>query len=392
MILYYNKKTEMWSHSNQNLQLTFGANTLPIPWEKNSNPCLTYKVHQKGNKVGPIVGIMVHQLEGKFFGNKKFVSSIAKKLIKNKCIPVIFSFDQLIGEEKIAGLLYNHQKNNWIPASFPIPDIIYNRINNRQIEQTRKFHQVLQHIKSKNIPFFNPHFLNKFATHLIFRTDRELKKYLPPTISIYSKEELAAFCRKWKTAYFKPRSKARGSGIFIAKFHDDGTIIVKTYEKVKKFHSFHSFWQTYNKQFIKDQYLAQKAIYTKKHKGRRYDFRVIAHSDLYRYIVIGIGVRVAGDHNITTHVQRGGKLISFDKVGSTALYKHISFIINKIGKQLTDHFGYFGEFSVDIGETKRGELYIFEVNAKPMSFDEEKIEEKRLNHLCQLFLALAKFQ
>ena len=56
------------------------------------------------------------------------------------------------------------------------------------------------------------------------------------------------------------------------------------------------------------------------------------------------------------------------------------------GEQLQTSFGMIGEFSVDLGINKKnGELVIFEINAKPMRFDEKDIEEKRLNSLADTF-------
>ncbi|MBR8645638.1 hypothetical protein KEH51_21385 [[Brevibacterium] frigoritolerans] len=43
--------------------------------------------------------------------------------------------------------------------------------------------------------------------------------------------------------------------------------------------------------------------------------------------------------------------------------------------------GFLGEFSIDIGEDESGSLFIYEVNSKPMQFDEEEIETNRLLHL-----------
>ena len=46
------------------------------------------------------------------------------------------------------------------------------------------------------------------------------------------------------------------------------------------------------------------------------------------------------------------------------------------------------EVWLSIGEDTSGALYIYEVNSKPMQFDEEEIEASRLLHLKNLFIEL----
>ena len=60
------------------------------------------------------------------------------------------------------------------------------------------------------------------------------------------------------------------------------------------------------------------------------------------------------------------------------------------GKALSEQFGYFGEFSIDAGISQSGNYYIYEVNSKPMSFDENEIEERKISQLCRLFFQLTK--
>ncbi|KYC97138.1 hypothetical protein B4102_0793 [Heyndrickxia sporothermodurans] len=38
-----------------------------------------------------------------------------------------------------------------------------------------------------------------------------------------------------------------------------------------------------------------------------------------------------------------------------------------------------------MGRDQSGKLWIYEVNSKPMSFDEEDIEKKRIKNLIQIF-------
>jgi hypothetical protein len=51
-------------------------------------------------------------------------------------------------------------------------------------------------------------------------------------------------------------------------------------------------------------------------------------------------------------------------------------LMSKIGETLDDAYGPFGEFSVDLGMDRDNRCWIFEINSKPMVFDETDIQEK----------------
>ncbi|MCC5399972.1 hypothetical protein LMQ13_13720, partial [Staphylococcus aureus] len=61
------------------------------------------------------------------------------------------------------------------------------------------------------------------------------------------------------------------------------------------------------------------------------------------------------------------------------------------GEVLTKKYGFIGEFSIDACVDKEGNYYLFEVNAKPMLFDEVEIEEKRCQQLVKLFYTQTNF-
>ena len=66
-------------------------------------------------------------------------------------------------------------------------------------------------------------------------------------------------------------------------------------------------------------------------------------------------------------------------------------LISECGKEMSKHFGFIGEFSADIGLSKGGQLYMYELNAKPMIFDEPDIQRHGAKQLISLFDELAGF-
>lgn len=92
---------------------------------------------------------------------------------------------------------------------------------------------------------------------------------------------------------------------------------------------------------------------------------------------------------MTTHVFHGGTVLPYTEVKERIDEQELEQLIALSGKRLSERFGFVGEFSADIGVSRERQLYIYEINAKPMVFDEPEIEMHRLRRLNQLFAELA---
>lgn len=77
---------------------------------------------------------------------------------------------------------------------------------------------------------------------------------------------------------------------------------------------------------------------------------------------------------MTTHVPAGGVVISTEDLPMKTDQEIIEKLVSQCGKQLIAFYDDIGEFSADVGVTPDGKYYIFELNAKPMDFDEAPIK------------------
>ncbi|MDI4671622.1 hypothetical protein MKZ47_21450, partial [Pseudoalteromonas shioyasakiensis] len=93
--------------------------------------------------------------------------------------------------------------------------------------------------------------------------------------------------------------------------------------------------------------------------------------------------------SVTTHVFHGGTILPYKEVKERIDEAALERLIALSGARLGERFGFVGEFSADIGVGSEQQLYIYEINAKPMVFDEPEIEARRLERLNQLFAELA---
>jgi len=191
--------------------------------------------------------------------------------------------------------------------------------------------------------------------------------------------------------YLKPSHSAQGKGIFRLAYTEALTLSLEGLKRKEIYPSFSDFWNEWETDLNQKQYLVQEEVDSARYEGNKFDLRILAHAKTDGYMVTGVGIRQAQEQNITTHVPNGGKLLPYDMFHSDELDQFITFAVNQIGEALTENYGFFGEFSIDAGISKRGDYYLYEVNSKPMSFDEIKIEGKKIEQLCRLFFQLTNF-
>ncbi|NRD78342.1 YheC/YheD family protein [Bacillus sp. BRMEA1] len=339
---------------------------------------------------GPLIGILTaSKKDGTIAGNGQLFTELQKKLISYNGISFVFTLDH-VRDHSIYGFTYLPDKQRWVQGNFRYPDIIYNRIPFRITEQTEPFRCFIASLKEKRIPFFNPCFIDKFELYDLFNSHSILKDYLPRTIPIRQKQDLLFFINAHKCIYLKPAKSSKGKGIYRLKLRSP-YIHLEGINQMEVIPSFDQFWEKWSSKLQEKEYLAQESIDPEEYEGYRFDFRILAHGEGNTYVPTGVGIRQSQEQEVTTHIPSGGRLLPYERIQTNDHDHFIQTIVPYIGKALSERFGYFGEFSIDAGVSKTGQYFIYEVNSKPMSFDEPEIEERKIEQLCRLFLQLANF-
>jgi glutathione synthase/RimK-type ligase-like ATP-grasp enzyme len=337
----------------------------------------------------PIVGIFTcPSIKGifPFAGNVDFFSELFQFLRKQGLICYVFMADG-IHENGVKG--FYKSDNQWIKSNFPMPSVVYNRVPSRNYEKSNEFTDVVKFFSDREIPFFNPRFIDKFEMNKLLIDSAILAPLVPNTLLYTNEQDLLECLEQSRKIYVKPIYGKRGEGIFtLEKINDE--IVYQDYIKTKSFSSI--------EQFVKDSdfltthsYILQKAIEPKRIKGNRYDYRVLVHwRSQDEYKVSAVSVRMAMEQQLTTHNHLGGRAISYYHVKNSKIADQFSILATEIGTQLLQRIGFFGEFTIDVGEDIQDNLHIFEVNCKPMQFTEGSIERIRYEQLSILFRALSK--
>lgn len=387
MIIYYDLLEQKWFHTHNQQIFTFGIEKIPILFKKTPTPsAIPFPVtcRENGN-LGPLVGILAGRNQKQSVtGNGPLFIKLQTEILDNGGISVVITPENMKENEGI-GFLYLPFHEKWIKVKIPYPHIVYNRIPFRSIEQTQEYKEAIKTFKEKGIYLFNPFFLNKFELYTLFKDDPLLKKFVPETILVNGKMSLKHFLESLNSVYIKPTSAAKGRGIFKIIQKKNGTVFVQDFQKETIFDTFDDFWFCFEKIILKEEYLAQKEIIPLLYNGKRYDFRILAHFNGHEYIVTGVGIRQSEQQNLTTHIPHGGKIIPHEEVFRENDKQFFTKVVKHCGELLSEKLGFFGEFSIDAGISNEGDYVIYEVNSKPMSFDEVEIEKERIHNLVHLF-------
>jgi glutathione synthase/RimK-type ligase-like ATP-grasp enzyme len=391
MNIFYDLSRKVFFHKEEALTALPFAKDSFLLFSKEPGETYYFNIHSdKKIRSVPLVGIVASKVDNIYKGNFELFRSIQEGLEEQGALCFVFSPEDA-GGKSISGITFNKKMNKWVKCIFPVPNVIYNRIPSREAEQLQAYKSLQTFIRTSNIPYFNPHFFNKWEMHQILSRCSELKKHLPPTEQVESDSCFTDFLERYKKIYVKPSFASQGRGIRLIEKEAGGTIICKSIKKIEKYTSLPRFLRSYGQWFQTGQNLImQQAIPCKTFHDHRYDYRVLAVHTGEEYKLMGIGVRISNRQEVTTHVPAGGKILSLNEVAATQTKKEILKIVNLCGRELMEAFGYVGEFSLDLAPREEGGYVLFEINSKPMTFDEEDIELKRRQQLVRTFLVLSE--
>lgn len=396
MKIYYNELNQNWWHEHKGQKLTFGVNQTIIPYqymEKTSDVINFHVIPFHPDEIVTI-GILTTQHtknSGEISGNLSLFRSLQMYLLEHGIFSYVLTIEDLLKQEN-CGYIYSNKLQKWQKILVPLPHIVYNRIPSRSIESSSSFQEIKDLFSNEQIKVFNPSFIDKYEMYAIFKQHEKLQLLLPQTIVITNFEAFATFLHKHKSIYLKPREGNRGNGIYTLTQNKDGSLQLNSPHHHESFPSLLTYWNRYENQLHSKKYIAQQAIVPKKKNGHRYDYRLLVHYENSLFKLTGKAVRMAQMQEITTHVTKGGKIYPYHKVSTSSVDQQLAEIAQNCGTVLTKHLGFVGEFSIDLGESETGELFIYEVNSKPMQFDEIDIEANRLLQLKKLFIELMDFK
>ena len=381
--LFYEMTSQTWYQQfDKEKKVTMGK-YFSVPYKKeHTNKFLSFPFLLKDMKAGPLIGILASPKENGFIGNISLFKRIQRNLQQIGGLSVVVTPEQLT-EDGVNGFCYLPAHDHWVKVQTPLPDILYNRL--ARYEDERLFLEQTEKLTSLyHIPVFNPHFFDKWELYLQLRDNERLKQHLPKT-DLLSEETLAEYLSTYPEVYIKKRKSKKGKGVFLIVRNGNTFLMKSTSTTTVLFPSVRKLASYFEKEELIDSYIIQEAITTLPMKGKKFDYRVLAHSSGKGFSITGVGVRMAKKQQVTTHVPSGGVIVATEELPVKTDHETIEQLITQCGKQLTAFYDDIGEFSADIGITPEGKHYIFELNAKPMDFDEPPIKQRATENITKVF-------
>lgn len=381
--LYYELASKTWYQNfDEEEKVTLGK-CFSVPYKKeHTAKHLSLPFLLKDSKAGPLVGILASPKKDGFVGNIGLFKRIQKKLQRHGGLSIVVTPKHLT-ENGISGFCYLPQHDHWVSMQTPLPDIIYNRLS--RYEDENLFLDTTEKLASLyHIPVFNPHFFDKWELYLQLQDNEKLIPHLPKT-GLLSEDNLANFLSTYPAVYIKKRKSKKGKGIYLIIRNGNTFLMRTTSTSTVLFPSISKLARFLQKDEGLDSYIIQEAISTLPMKGKKFDYRILAHANKNRFSITGVGVRLAKKQQVTTHVPSGGVIVSTEDLPVSTDHETMAQLINHCGKQLVSYYDDIGEFSADVGLTRDGKLYIFELNAKPMDFDEPAIKQQAAENITKVF-------
>lgn len=357
---------------------------------------LKLRYDQENNMLhlGPTIGIISSFLPG---GGEHDPTSMQSELIYlsniSRRLPgQIFIFTPSSvnwSSQTVRGYVYRQlssERGYWISQSYPLPDVVYDRIPSRGLEAKNLIKNTkLRLLKVPNLKYFNPSFLNKWKVYQLLITDPRLDPHIPETRSL-TPYNLVAMLEKYDTLYLKPANGSLGKGIIKVRRDERGLLHLVAHRKGRHRSQANNAADLLKKTkvFRGDRaYIVQQGIKMATYQGSPFDLRIIFQKNSQGEWQIGKKfVRVAAKGSSVANLSSGGRVETTKKIfkilfRSQSLieekHRQIKDLCNTIAHTLEQNSqANYGELGIDIGIDQNGFPWLIEVNSKPRKTTESE--------------------
>lgn len=372
--------------------------------------CLQYKPNTRTIQIGPLIGVLVSRvraldIERPFGTTTLFCKEMVDACEKNGAFIYFFTPDDVPSRAtSVEGWSFNGQ---WNKSKFPIPDVVYNRLTSRKLENLASVQFFMKEVFSKyGTMIFNEKYLNKTEVFQALKQDASLHSYLPESYHFKNYMMLKNMISKHPTVFLKPSIGSLGKGIIrISKVSSSNYVSQQTVINGVRKQSYSSLPSLFAKiagKVKQQRFQIQQGLKLMEINGRPVDFRaLVQRNSLGQWSITSIVARIAGDHHFVSNLARGGSLSTVpDAVArgniSTVQSKSIELRLRKasmeIAKGIEEQIpAHFAELGVDLAVDTTGKVWLLEVNSKPSKDDNTPLVENKIRPSVTKVVQYAQF-
>lgn len=361
--------------------------------------------------LGPILAVIVNPVkEGHLFpfGNITPYAMELSEVAKSKGILLFFITPEEINghQHHIEGWFYNSE---WRKHSFPFPNVVYNRIATRKVEQSEEVLQFVNALNKLSIPFFNSRFFNKDEVFKALEQDNVVKKFLPYSALLLNQmDQIGSMLSQYETIYIKPINGRLGKGIYrihyvkeTAKYKVEQAN--QSLAKAKFFPSLDKVIRYLRPKLKTEHYQIQQGINLIHINQKPIDFRVLVQKNgLGQWTVTSIVARTAAEDLFVSNLAKGGSISSIANVlpntSLTSLYttetltaelKRVALLLSKAFE--ANFNAALGELGIDLALDEQGKVWLLEINGKPSKLTTAKLQTVRIRPSVKMLIAYSLF-
>lgn len=226
---------------------------------------------------------------------------------------------------------------------------------------------------------------SKWKKTQVLRTDPKVNAHIPHTEKL-TRENLGAMLSRYGMVYVKPDRGTFGNGVMRVERTEEG-FRYQTGTVVRSFGDLNGLYADLLKVTKRRGYLVQKGIHLLKHRGRRFDIRVMVQTKPGGgWEATGIVGRVAHPSKIVTNFHNGGTLKDISILLAPYLtqeeLRRFSQEIKQLGlrvaRKLDGRFPGIKEVGLDIAVDQSIRPWILEVNTCPDPYIFKVLKDKSI--------------
>ncbi len=349
---------------------------LPLP----RSLCIRYDPGAMVLHIGPVVAVFAVKRRGagpkgrRLFGVR--TADLRQLMRHGKSLGMLTYVVSPEGVDPEADYLkgYVPASKRWASGQFPIPDVVYDRIQARSWERRPSTRSAKNYLRSlPNTRYFNEGFFDKWALHQKMIEHEVLRRYVPPTEQMAGPQSLRAFLAEHPSTFIKPTEGSQGKGIVRIRRIGDRY----EWRQGRRRHSttrFESMYKNIKRIQRQNRYIMQPDLNLARFRAAPFDVRILMQRDGDgNWRQTKIYARLAAPGRLTSNLSGGGTGMILNSMLKARFGRARRRVRGRINRAITEIVhaldevleGPLGEVGLDLGIDRRGGVWLIEVNSKP---------------------------
>lgn len=349
--------------------------------------------------LGPLVGVFINNDWLQELLSQRSIPICdfdAEVLQRNQGLVVFFSLERILWDRgEVIGVIRDtsDSANVWKEQILPIPTVIYERCFHSEGRVGGITLRTNCASYSRDITVINPlSKLGKIQIYTMCSQKDALRQHLPQW-DLFCSETGATLLQNYPTAYIKPDRLSGGTGVTKVTNTSNGFLTEQRRGPLNYRHLCATADEVLKEiaHGLKDcPMVIQEAIQLRRYRGRPFDFRLLLqknHSGQWKQT--GIVARICEEGSIISGPRSGGEVATYeevmkdlpeeqqDNIKSTLLK-----LAQDIAQMIDEQIGLHAELGFDLGVDIYGNIWLIEVNGKPLKVSLERLNNKTVTRLA----------